>query len=134
VVPALGGAVASDFILWLYGVAQPGDAVVSFYTRALHDDLARYSSAAVARRVKRAQLRNRSIRDLQHWLTVSRGGRLFVPAEPHAAVHTDASKFGYGGTLGFTIAAGTDWVVRGSGVWDAEDRREPTFLNFGPCV
>jgi hypothetical protein len=59
---------------------------------------------------------------------LSRGGRLFVPAEPQAAVHTDASKFGYGGTLGFTIAAGTDGVVRGSGVSDAEDRREPINL------
>jgi hypothetical protein len=97
--------------------------LLRFYTRALHDDLACYSSATAARGGKRVRLSNRSIRDLQHWLTVSRGGRLFLPAEPQAAVHTDASKFGYGGTLGFANAAGTDGVVRVSGAWDAEDRR-----------
>lgn len=95
-----------------------------FYTRSLHDDLARHSTCSASRNDSRVRLSNRSLRDLKHWARVSRGGRLFVPQSPQAAVHTDASKSGYGGTLGFSLVPGTDGVVRGHGVWDALDRRE----------
>jgi hypothetical protein len=51
-----------------------------------------------------------------------------VPAPPTVTLHTDASKFGFGGTLGFDLKAGGAEELNGQGKWETDERLSPMQL------
>jgi hypothetical protein len=51
-----------------------------------------------------------------------------VPTPPTVILHTDASKFGFGGTLGFDLKAGAAGELNCQGIWEPDERLSPIQL------
>lgn len=97
-----------------------------FYTRALYWDLSAHVKSVKGKLLCR--LSHQSIRDLRFWRQLAdapQEGRLMLPAEPEAALHTDAADMGFGGTLNLhDLSAGAPgmWSDQGCWNWRARSR------------